>query len=304
MSLESLFRLARPADWRVPIVVSAPHAGTCLPSGFALPSGAAGQRVVAMSDTAVDELAWPAAQTLGFPILSSLYLCAFIDLNRSVEELDPELIEGAAPMPELRCPDSRFEEGLGLVPRLADPMTPIYDRKLTLTEVRTRISLVYEPYHAALTGLIQEATAWFGTCLLIDLHSMPPLAPAGARHCLALTPDQPTKERHRFPASHAPLVLGDGFGTSLSPVLSHIAVPFWRGQGVHVSRNRPYARGHITQVYGRQVPTLQMEFCCTLAPGTHKTPTTHQMAALLVEFFALMVARIQVSPSEIVSGWS
>ena len=299
MSLVPPFRLARPADWRVPIVVSAPHAGTCVPPGFVLPAGAAGQRVVAMSDTAIDALARPAAQTHGFPVLSSLYLRAFIDLNRSEEELDPELIEGAASKPELWRPGSRLAAGLGLVPRLADPTTPIYDRKLTLAEVQARVRQVYAPYHAALRGLIQEATTRFGTCLLIDLHSMPPLAPAVARRCLALTPGQPTKRQHKFPTSRAPLVLGDGFGASLSPALSHAAVAFWQGQGVPVSRNRPYAGGHIAQTYGRWVPTLQMEFCRTLVPGTHKTPATHQISTLMVEFIALMVDQILVSPLEI-----
>ena len=37
-----------------------------------------------------------------------------------------------------------------------DKATPIYDRKLTLAEVRHRIQAYYEPYHAALSRAIGD----------------------------------------------------------------------------------------------------------------------------------------------------
>ena len=54
-----------------------------------------------------------------------------------------------------------------------DKATPIYDRKLTLAEVRHRIQAYYEPYHAALSRAIGDTVRRFGAVWHLNLHSMP-----------------------------------------------------------------------------------------------------------------------------------
>ena len=68
----------------------------------------------ALNDPLIHELALPAAAMLGFPVLSSRYARAYIDLNRDVEELDPLLIEGVG---SKIIPGSCVAAGLGLIPR-------------------------------------------------------------------------------------------------------------------------------------------------------------------------------------------
>ena len=165
MSADRAFSLFEPSRWRAPLVVSAPHAGVQAPAGFRLPKGPAGDLIAGLSDTRIDRLARPAAQALGFPLLASVYLRAFVDLNRGEDELDPLLIDGLPLAQRGVVPGSRVASGLGVIPRLADAHTPIYKDKLSLAAVRSRLRRYYRPYHDALSGLIKTCLAHFG-CLL------------------------------------------------------------------------------------------------------------------------------------------
>ena len=289
------FRLSEPTSWQVPLVVSAPHAGVEMPEGFSLPSGAAGQRIIGMSDMRIDEVARPAAQAWGFPILSSRYLRAFIDLNRSVTELDPELIDGLAPQYLRVAKGSRVAAGLGLIPRLADPVTPIYPGRLSVRAIQSRVERAYKPYHDCLQGLIEQCLDRFGTCILLDLHSMPPLQSAVARRSLSLTPGQPSKAQQQFPQSLVNLVLGDQFGETLPIDAANSTLAYWQDLGFTIAHNRPYAGGFITESYGRQVPTLQLEVCRSLYPGTHRPAS----AGLLERAFQAFIPKLlEVIPAQ------
>ena len=67
----------------------------------------------------------------------------YIDPNRTLRDLDPELL--AEPWPGPLEPGEKTRLGKGLIWRRMDKATPIYDRKLTLAEVRHRIQAYYEP---------------------------------------------------------------------------------------------------------------------------------------------------------------
>ncbi|MGB0784758.1 MAG: N-formylglutamate amidohydrolase [Alphaproteobacteria bacterium] len=282
------YNLTHGRDWMLPIVVSAPHAGVEVPPGFSMPTGPRKNAIEAMSDTNVNRVAISAGQTLGFPVLSSRYLRAFIDLNRELGELDPELIEGVDPRQAKIHPGSRLAAGLGLIPRLADPKTPIYAKKLDMQEVRSRIAQVYIPYHDTLQSLIDECLDRFGVCFLIDLHSMPPLTPAVARRSLALSPDQPSKRLRLFPDSPTNFVMGDRFGATLSKSQSRAARIFWQERGYTVSQNHPYSGGFITETYGQHIPALQVEICRRLVPGTYLTDASLAIEESFGEFAETM----------------
>jgi N-formylglutamate amidohydrolase len=106
-----------------------------------------------------------------------------------------------------------------------------------------RIEGIYRPYHQTLQRLLTDMVNQFGAAILVDCHSMPRLSRSGDR-----TPPD--------------IVLGDRYGTSCAaPVIEQVEAVF-AGAGLKVARNRPYAGGHITRVYGRPqygVHTVQIE---------------------------------------------
>ena len=63
--------------------------------------------------------------------------------------------------------------GLGTIARIVASGEAIYRRKLSFAEAERRVRLFWEPFHAALSELIEGTRIRFGGCLLIDCHSMP-----------------------------------------------------------------------------------------------------------------------------------
>ena len=234
-----------------------------------------------LNDTAIGELALPAAATLGFPVLTSRFSRAYIDLNRHKAELDPLLIDGIAPQVD---PASRVAAGLGLIPRLGTGQVPLYQRKLSHAAVQSRIKRAYDPYHKKLQSLIEACLAEFGTCLLIDLHSMPPVLPALARRALAATPGQPCMAKQAYKASPLNLVLGDDMQRTLGSVFSARCLRFFQARGLTIAYNHPYSGGYITQFYGRQVPTLQLEICRSLYVGSVASVHSKALERLFLDF--------------------
>jgi N-formylglutamate amidohydrolase len=107
-----------------------------------------------------------------------------------------------------------------------DRSTPIYDRKLTLAEVRHRIQAYYEPYHAALSQAIQQVRQRFGAVWHLNLHSMP----NDAYERLGRKSERPL----------ADFVLGDRDGTTCEPEFIALIETALRGKGYTVARNDPY----------------------------------------------------------------
>ncbi|MGI4798708.1 MAG: N-formylglutamate amidohydrolase, partial [Janthinobacterium lividum] len=108
-----------------------------------------------------------------------------------------------------------------------------------------RIRVCWQPYHAALLDLIQEALAAYGTCVLLDCHSMPS--------------DPPARNGGRLEPH---FILGDAYGTACDPSLPRAAQTFLEQNGFLVRRNDPYAGGYVTRHYGRPnsgVHVLQLE---------------------------------------------
>ena len=286
------YRLFMPRTWAVPLVLSAPHAGVELPHGFALPKGRTGQAVAALSDRHIDQLAAPAAGALGFPLLASRYLRAFIDLNRSPEDLDPLLIDDLPAAYQTIAPGSRVAAGLGIIPRLAEGQRPIYARPISYRAAASRIDRFYRPFHEALAGLIDRCLDHFGLCLLVDLHSMPPIPLTQARRHLAQSPVR-RAHPHKFPGTGLNMVLGDDFGRSLAAPLSADLLGYWQGQGLTISYNAPYAGGSITANYGQRVPTVQLEVCRRIYPDQGPRPQAKTLERLFLGFAAFAADQLR-----------
>jgi N-formylglutamate amidohydrolase len=221
-----------------PVVFSSAHSGTDYSAEFLASTRLGPPALRRSEDFSVDRL-FAAAPLHGAPLLKAAFPRAFCDANREAWELDPLMFEDALPA-WVNTSSPRIGAGLGTIPRIVASGEAIYARKLRFAEAEDRIRRCWEPYHAALRGLIGRTVAQFGVCLLVDCHSMP----SNAGHS---APD---------------FVLGDAHGTACCAHLVERTEDCLRRLGYTVRRNDPYAGGYVTRQYGRPkngVHALQIE---------------------------------------------
>ncbi|MEW2919725.1 N-formylglutamate amidohydrolase [Ruegeria sp. ANG10] len=213
------------------VVFSSPHSGRSYPETL-LNRTVLSENVIRSSEDAFVDQLFSAAADFGAPLISAVLPRAYLDLNRSAEELDPALIQGARRSGH----NPRVASGLGVIPRVVANGRAIYRGKLTMDEARLRIDTCWRPYHARLKSLLAESLDAFGQAILIDCHSMPHEAVAMACNAKSKRPD---------------VVLGDRFGASASiEVVDRIEAAFVSA-GLNVARNAPFAGAYVTQTYGR-----------------------------------------------------
>ncbi|NKC32815.1 N-formylglutamate amidohydrolase [Falsiroseomonas selenitidurans] len=234
------FLVTRPPRQAVPLVFASPHSGTHYSAAFLAEARLDPTSLRRSEDCFVDEL-FAAAPAHGAPLLSATFPRVFCDANREPWELDPGMFDG--PLPAwVNSASPRVGAGLGTIARVVASGEPVYRHKLAFAEAEARIRRYWQPYHAALAGLIAETQAQFGCCLLIDCHSMPAHPGHG--------PSPPD------------FVLGDAHGTACAPRATRLVEETLLGLGYRVRRNDPYAGGYITRHYGRPregVHALQIE---------------------------------------------
>ncbi|MSO71846.1 MAG: N-formylglutamate amidohydrolase [Alphaproteobacteria bacterium] len=234
-----------PERQTAPVVFSSPHSGRDYPAEFVAASRLDALRLRRSEDFRVDEL-FASAPRNGAPLLCALFPRAFVDVNREAQELDPGMFDAPLP-PGVNSTSPRARAGFGTIARVVAHGEEIYARKLSFAEVRARIDAHYRPYHQALAQLVDDTRVSFGSCLLIDCHSMPSVggpfdADAGC--------------------SRVDIVLGDANGKSAAPGIVAAVEGRLRTLGYSVRRNAPYSGGHITRFYGRPsegVHALQIE---------------------------------------------
>ena len=112
---------------------------------------------------------------------------------------------------------------------------------------------------------------------------MPPISPATARRILPQTPGQPTLKHRLYKDS--PLIWFWGLpwskpASSFGPTLPGL----FQSQGLTIAHNQPYAGGHITEAFGRKVPTFQLEVCRSLYVGTEKSAHAKALERLFLEY--------------------
>ena len=231
MTTPAPFRLIEPAAAHGHAVFSSPHSGRWYPPDFVARSRLGALELRASEDAYVDRL-FDSAPAFGAPLLGATVPRAYVDLNRSAEELDPAVIEGV----RVTGLNPRIAAGLGVIPRVVAEGAAIYPGKIARIEAAERLARYHTPYHEALSGLMRRARAGCGIAVLYDCHSMP-------RDALRAVP----RVRGRRPE----IVLGDRFGTSAAPWLMAEAQAAFEAGGFTVLRNTPFAGGYITQRYGR-----------------------------------------------------
>lgn len=225
------FHLIHPERRSTSVVFASPHSGRDYPWTFLRRTALDEQSVRSSEDAFVDEL-FDSAPLAGAPLIKAGAPRAYVDLNRSEEELDPALIEGVSRLGH----NPRVASGLGVIPRVVANGQAIYAGKLSLAEATYRIETYWRPYHNALRGQLDQAHDAYGQAILIDCHSMPHEAM-----------DSVSRRGVRRPE----IVLGDRFGAAADgAIVDRIEQAFVRA-GLVVARNTPFAGAYITQAYGR-----------------------------------------------------
>lgn len=227
---------------RTPVVLDSPHSGHHFPADFdsVLPESALREA----EDCFIDTLYTPAT-ALGIPLLAAGFPRTYLDVNRHVSDLDPELLDG--PWPGELVPTSKATLGKALLWRTLDDGRPIYGRRLSVAEVLHRIDACHRPYHATLRRLLDAAQATHGVVVHWNCHSMNSVG--GAMSSDAGRP-------------RADIVLGDRDGTTCDPALTDWVRERFAALGYEVRVNDPFKGVELVRAYsapGAGRHSLQVE---------------------------------------------
>jgi len=239
----------------LPVLIAVPHAGRAYPDHVL---GELRDRTLCrlrLEDRHVDQLGVAIAKATGTGLLVAHAPRAMLDLNRAHDDVDWDMIGGARRSyrriqtitgEQALSANRRARSGLGLVPRRLPGFGEIWRSPLPREELDARIDHIHRPYHEFLTAELQRIRDQWGSALLIDLHSMPPLRPQSGQ-------------------TRAPrIVLGDRFGASCGATLLSRALRFLEGSGYEAAHNRPYSGGYVLDRHAvptRGIHAIQIEVC-------------------------------------------
>ena len=236
------YTLTAPARRTTCVVFASPHSGRDYAPSFLRRTTLNEHAIRSSEDAFVDKL-FDVVPQFGAPLIAAVIPRAYVDLNRSLEELDPALITGVSTAGH----NPRVSSGLGVIPRVVANGQAIYSGKLTLAEAHQRIDRCWKPYHAALQAQLNDAQDKFGQTILIDCHSMPHEAMDAVVRTGLKRPE---------------VVLGDRFGAAASSHIVDQVEQAFTQAGFAVTRNTPFAGAYVTQHYGRpskSVHAIQIE---------------------------------------------
>ena len=226
-----------------PLVLDSPHSGVDYPDDFQYCVNFADLRRA--EDTHVDGL-FDFCSSIGASMVAAQFPRSYIDANRSLEEIDPELLETPWPRPYNLSNKARL--GKGLIWRMLDDGQKIYARKLSVAEIENRIRHCWTPYHASVKEALRLAYEQHGFFMHINCHSMPSVSDQ-------YSTDQPG-------LVHPDIVLGDRDGTSADPeITAHLQGSFLK-YGYSCWINRPYKGVELIRAYsdpGSRRHSIQLE---------------------------------------------
>jgi N-formylglutamate amidohydrolase len=244
---EPAFTLTLRDNLPVPVLLAVPHAGRVYPPALLARMRQAPSASLRLEDRFADLVAEAVARETGAALLVARAPRAMIDLNRSPDDVDWEMISGDGGERRGRlAAGRRARSGLGLVPRRLPGLGELWKQRLPHAELIARLEQVHRPYHAALARTLEQLRDKWGAALLIDVHSMPPLGPKRGGEG---APD---------------FVLGDRFGSSIDSALAAAALDHFAAAGRVTAHNRPYAGGYGLDRHaapGRGLHALQVEIC-------------------------------------------
>jgi N-formylglutamate deformylase len=270
-----------------PLVLDSPHSGVDYPEDF---GHACDMQVLRQAeDTHVEKL-YDFAPQLGAAWIEALFPRSYLDANRNTTEIDTALL--GEPWPDAVETDpaalAKVRLGKGLIWRLTDDGLPIYERQLSVQEVRTRIDRCWKPYHAAVGAAIDAAHEKHGYSIHLNCHSMPAIASSHATGNPGMV--------------HADVVLGDREGTSADPRLSRVVGEHLRALGYSVAYNDPYKGVELVRRYGdpaRHRHSLQIEVNRKLYMDERSLELNAGFASLKRDLRSLIERLLGLDPREL-----
>ena len=235
MTHDDVLRIHGPHEAVLPLVLDSPHSGTRMPADFA--SALAESDLRDGEDCFIDDLYLPAT-TLGIPLLAAQFPRTYLDPNRHAGDIDLDLLN--APWPDAHVPSGKARIGKALVWRTLDDGRPIYNRKLSVQEVRQRIARCHAPYHQALRGLLEAAHARHGVVYHLNCHSMNAV---GGKMGEGVGADGTALPR-------ADMVLGDRDSTTCAPAFTAFVHQHLQAQGYRVAVNDPFKGVELVRAFG------------------------------------------------------
>ncbi len=231
-----------PLGVALPLVLDSPHSGSVYPPDFgaAVPL----EHLRRGEDRFVDEL-FALAPQHGAVLIAARFPRSYIDPNRLDSDIDLALLE--EPWPHETLPSLAGERGFGLVWRLLDVERPIYERRLSVVELRSRIERFWRPYHQALQSALDDAHQRHGQVWHLNCHSMWSVGPPTGSDPGAIRPD---------------FVLGDRRGSACAPEFTGVVEAALRSMGYSVALNEPFQGAELVARHGRPAQgrhSLQIE---------------------------------------------
>ena len=260
--------------------MSVSHAGRIYPPEILAAARVGRADLERLEDGWCDRIAAHATDA-GATLVSALWARAVADCNRGEGQMAPTEV---APLlrPRFSAPGRKERAGLGVVPTRLPDCGPLWKRPIDGAALDWRLDRLHRPYHAALEAELSVAHMRFGHAVLIDLHSMPPI-PRGQ------------------PGHGAGVVIGDRFGGTAGEWLVDLVVDHAGGLDVPVSRNQPYAGGHIVRTHGRKasgVHAVQIEIDRNLYLGPDRMPDEARITALQRWFGRLVEVAGKARPTD------
>jgi len=217
-------RVIEPEGNASPVIVEIPHAGlavdpACMPWMIA-PVRSLGRD----ADLYVDRLFEGVSRAGATMVIAgqSRYVC---DLNRDVDDIDPESVEGV----------NGTSSPHGLIWHHTTDGHRILACPLPSSELKRRLDEYYYPYHRAVRRLLETRRREFGYAILVCAHSMP----SRGRHG-----DGVGKRR-------ADLVPGTRGRTTAAPPIIQAVEAVATASSWSVTHDDPYKGGFSTSHYGQ-----------------------------------------------------
>lgn len=238
-STDNIYTLHAP-ETPLPLILDSPHSGTHLPPDF---KPDCDMDTLSKADEKFLDDIFGNAPDYGACLLAALFPRTYIDVNRAIDDIAPDLFHGdwmhhdTLPL----NPTKRSEAGIGLIRHRLTSDSLMYHDKLSQKDIMSRIETYYKPYHAMLHRLIDSAHAKYGQVWHINCHSMPTKQSYHSYKKSGHVAFNPFKQPD--------FVLGDRDGTSCDIDFRHMVRDFLELKGYNVAINDPYKGVELIERY-------------------------------------------------------
>lgn len=133
--MDNVYRVT-PGKIDSPLVIDVSRSGTHYPPEFLLP---ASFRILHTKISPyVERVVLPCTEE-GATVLMAQFPPTYVDPNRPVDDIDPDLLDGPWPS-EVKPPPASVQSGTGLIHALGSNYAPLYEEKLPVADIERRIA--------------------------------------------------------------------------------------------------------------------------------------------------------------------